>query len=180
MPQPASRRYKPGAEQYKEHQQEALKERCAAEHFTEGERVAAGLSQTYDKLQRFLRERAAGGDLTATRFLVLAEDTYQQGLDILQSALAAHGALRAVDRRALQHALEASQNELRSLSSATAGRGADTTTRLATLKNRIENQHKPLALYDARARTVQEQLAECAGLNVRPGNRLSRSDRSRS
>jgi hypothetical protein len=151
---------------YKEDQQEALKGRCAAERFTEGERVAAGLSQAYDKLQRFLRERAASGDLTAMRFSVLAEDTYQQGLDILQSALAAHCALRAVDRRALQHALEASKAERRALSSAKSGSDADTTARLATLETRIESQRKPLALYDARARTVQEQLAESEGLKA--------------
>jgi hypothetical protein len=153
-------------EQYKEDELESLKARCATERFAEGARIAAGLAQAYDALHRLLSERAGAGDLNATRFLVLSEDTFEQALALLRSALESHRALREIDGRMLRHELDAATAERRALSGRNTATDADTEARIAALQTRIANYQKRLTLYEEGVRAVRHELAECDGLKA--------------
>lgn len=138
-------------------QSEALRSRCAAAGFSDGEQAAADLTRSHDTLQQFLSARADGGNLTALRFRALAEDTYMQGVAILQAALDSHCALREIDADKLRHELQQWSHQLRSIE---ASSGADN-EKLAPLRQKLEAHQNRLKLYNERSQAMHKLLAEC-------------------
>lgn len=125
----------------------------------EGERQARELRQAYQKLDEFLRTRSADrSGLHAQRLMVLAEDTYREGVVILRQALEAHRALRLVDRDKLERELFEWRAELGELRRSDAGSAED--VRAAGLDTRIAAHERRLRLIAGQEKSVEQLLAE--------------------
>jgi hypothetical protein len=134
---------------------------CEEGEFGDGAKEARELSAAYERLRRFLEERSGGGpDLSAERFAVLAEDTFQQGLSVLQKALAIHAALRSVDIGRLEGELSGWRQKLTSLKGSVSRRERD------SLARQIDAHEKRIARYKERKETLAGLLAEANDLET--------------
>lgn len=141
----------------------ALRADCEAAEFSAGARAAQELTQTYESLCQLLADRAGGGDASAVRFAVLADDTYQEGLQLLAAALDTHRALGEIDADRLRDELRAWTRELAALE----GRRDRDQARDATdeaLRTKIDSHRRRLAAYDDHRAGMERVLAQCEAL----------------
>ena len=69
---------------YKEQQGKDIERRCWKTGFSEGAEAAKELKEAYVRLDTFLKEKLEKRQtLTAQRFLTLAEESYQQGIQFI-------------------------------------------------------------------------------------------------
>ncbi|MEE8523591.1 MAG: hypothetical protein V3T72_06635 [Thermoanaerobaculia bacterium] len=133
----------------------------------EGTRQALELRQAYQKLDEFLRSRFdgdGGSSLNAQRLMMLAEDTYREGVVILRQALEAHRALRLVDRDKLELELFEWRAELGQLRRSDADTAED--VRAAGLDTRIAAHERRLRLIAGQEKSVEQLLAESETLEA--------------
>jgi len=143
-------------ERFKQIESEALRARCAAAGFEQGAEAVADMTRAFGKLRQYLEDRAADGSLDAMRFQVLAEDTYQQGIAILQAALDSHRALAEIDTAKLRRELAEWERELPRLEGQF---GADD-ARCEALRKRMDSHRRRLGLHDERNDALHQLLAE--------------------
>ena len=149
-------------ERHRHAQVATLEAEWRAAGLAEGEQQARELREVYQKLDDLLNARldAAGGtDLSAQRLMVLAEDTYREGVAILRSALDTWRALSQVDHTKLQAELAAWQEELRTVRLA----GAEP-ARIESLETRIASHQRRLTLYRERVESIDRLFAESEAL----------------
>ncbi len=134
----------------------------------EGVQQARELREAYQKLEEFLSgrlgaegsgERTADRGLSAQRLMVLADDTYREGVAILRSALETFRALRQVDHEKLEQELSAWQEELRTVRLA----GAES-ARIESLETRIASHQRRLQLFRERVESIDRLFAESEAL----------------
>lgn len=131
----------------------------AANH-EEGLQQARELREAYTRLQDHLESRIAeGGGLEVQRLMVLAEDTYAEGVAILRMALQSREALRAIDVTKLRHELASWRREL----SAARELGLED-PRLAGHETRIAGHERRLALCAERERSLADLLGQSEAL----------------
>ncbi len=83
---------------YERYELEDLEAECSDENFSDGEKEARELAEAYQQLRTMLESRIQeGAGATAQRFLILAEDTFKQGVRILKTALRLHKASSVID-----------------------------------------------------------------------------------
>lgn len=129
----------------------------------EGTKQARELREAYSKLEEFLKtrfDRGEGSALSVQRLMVLAEDTYREGVAILRRALESYRALQLLDWEKLRRELEEWQGQLAEL-----GAGGEETSearevRRAALEIRIAAHERRLQLGKEQASTVEKLLAE--------------------
>jgi hypothetical protein len=158
------RRLRAQREAHKEMAVAALRAECEAAEFAHGVSAAGELCEAYEKLRQLLASRAESGQLNAVRFGVLAEDTYQEGIELLRAALDTHRALQGIDAEKLRQELNDWQAELRSLERRARG---DSTTGAAAreaLETQIAAHRRRLAVYEERLGAQQRLLAQCEAL----------------
>lgn len=129
---------------------ESINSECERAGFTEGAKEARELRTAQQKLNQFLLARAAGDDLGAERFRILAEDSYHEGVAILRRALSLFTALRSIDVAALEQESRAWQ----------AQREAAPDAERAALDRRIESHRKRIALFREREKLLPQLLSE--------------------
>lgn len=128
-----------------------LAEGWQSTHHAEGIKQVAELRDAYGRLRDFLEAGLAENEahgLQLRRLLVLAEDTFREGVAILTQALAVQRALDAMD-------LDALRRELHQWRQAPPPQ-----TDAASQRTRIEALEKRLALGDEQAAVVDRLLAE--------------------
>jgi hypothetical protein len=140
-----------------------LRADCEAAEFAAGTRAAEELTQAYENLRHLLAGRAAGGDMSAVRFAVLADDTYQEGLQLLTAALETHRALRDIDADRLRNELRTWTRELASLEGRHGHEAAPTASHEA-LRTKIDGHRRRLGAYDDHAAGMEKVLAQCETL----------------
>ena len=86
---------------------------CSRNGLVEGARGARELKSAYVSLTDYLNSHKEG--IAADRFGVLAEDTFQEGVSILQKALAIYQAIEATDSGVLQKDLDRLKRQRASL-----------------------------------------------------------------
>ncbi len=128
----------------------------------EGVKQARELREAYSKLEEFLKSRFAesGGStpaLNVQRLMVLAEDTYREGVAILRRALDSSRALKLLDWEKLRRELEEWQAQLAELS---ADGDEAREVRRAGLETRIAAHERRLKLGKDQATSVEQLLAE--------------------
>jgi hypothetical protein len=141
----------------------SLRADCEAAQFAAGTRAAQELTRAYETLRQLLAGRAGGGDVTAVRFAVLADDTYQEGMQLLAAALETHCALREIDADRLRAELQTWTGELAALE----GRRDRDPARAAgdeALRTKIDSHRRRLAAYDDHAAGLEKVLAQCETL----------------
>lgn len=131
----------------------------------EGVQQARELREAYSKLNEFLKSRFAesGGStpaLNVQRLMILAEDTYREGVAILRKALESYRALKLLDWEKLRRELEEWQGQLAQLGA----EGEETTeareVRRTGLEIRIAAHERRLRLGKEQATSVEQLLAE--------------------
>ncbi len=134
----------------------------------EGVQQARELKEVYQKLEAFLSgrlEEAGGvvgsgaGGFNVQRLMVLAEDTYREGVAILRAALATYQALQQVDHEKLRRELAGWQQELASVRQA-----SEETVRIESLETRIASHERRLQLFKERVESVDRLFAESEAL----------------
>ena len=126
----------------------------------EGLQQARELREAYTRLEDYLQGRIAeGGGLDVQRLMVLAEDTYDEGVTVLRLALEAHQALQVIDVAKLRHELTTWRREL----SAARELGLDD-PRLAGHETRIAGHERRLALCADREATLAAYLGQSEAL----------------
>ncbi len=136
----------------------------------EGVQQARELREAFHKLEAFLSSRleAAGGvrgntasGFNVQRLMVLAEDTYREGVGVLRAALATYQALRQIDHEKLRRELNAWQQERESVAAA----GGEA-SRLESLDTRIQSHQRRLELFKQRVESVDQLFAQSEALEA--------------
>lgn len=143
--------------QYREENIMSLREICNNIGFTEGEKQAQKLENAYRKLEEFLEKKAKNkSSASAQQYFKLAENTYNQGVAILQNAVEMRKFLNTINTDELKYELNKLKNALKN----------QTTENQDLAKIKIEGIEKQFELYDKRNQNIRELVAECEKLRI--------------
>ncbi|NIM13306.1 MAG: hypothetical protein GTO45_14435 [Candidatus Aminicenantes bacterium] len=149
---------------HKERQAGNIEEECKTAGFLEGEKEARELKQAYNQLYTFLKEKLEKHRvMTAGRFLILAEETYFQGLQLLKKALTMFNALKQIDNEKLEEEKKTFKKELK------AQENKDDESRqpiIEALQTKIRSHEKRLKLYEERNKGLEQLMAQCEVLEA--------------
>jgi len=149
---------------YKEQEVVNIEEMCRQASFFEGRDAARELKTAYNRLDYLLKGRLdKNRTRTAERFIVLAEETYTQGVQFLNKALILHQILSQIDAQTLQSELTVWEREAADLqrqkeNTKTAG-PEDAVSQ--SLQKKIESRRKFLSLFKERSEAKKQVLAQC-------------------
>ena len=127
-----------------------------ARQFRDGSQAAIELKQAYERLHNYLLNHERSKDLHVQHFIVLAEDAFEKGVNILNEVLQTFLALSVVGHEKLGREIELWNNELASL--------RDSSSREAqrkALEIKIQSNENRLNLYRERSDEIFHLLAEC-------------------
>jgi hypothetical protein len=149
---------------YKEQEAGDIEAECKAAGFQEGAKEAKELRQAYDQLYSFLKEKLEQRKvMTAGRFLIMAEETYLQGLQLLKKALVVFNVLKQIDRDKLAEEMKTIAGELK----AEEARGEQARKPLIeAYQSRINSHEKRLRLYSERLESLEQLMAQCEVLEA--------------
>ncbi len=147
---------------FKEQQGEDIEKRCRQANFREGEKAAKELKEAYTRLETYLKENLEKRQsLTAQRFLLLAEESYYQGIHFLNKALSLFKAIGYMNERKMRKEKREWEQELEQAKQDTHKGKEYKELLIKTLTKKIRSHRKRLKLYGERGETVQQVLAQC-------------------
>lgn len=147
---------------YKKRQVEDIEERCKAAGFAEGEQAARELLEAYTRLYKFLKEKSKKvRSKTAQRFMILAEETYDQGVQFLNKALVLYQALVQIDDKKLIKELRAWQKEVNDLGKYRNEDKEQKDLVIKVLEEKINSHRKRLELFSERRETLKQLMDQC-------------------
>jgi triphosphoribosyl-dephospho-CoA synthetase len=150
---------------YKKQQVEDIEEKCKAAGFTEGQQAARELQEAYTRLYQFLKEKSKQvKSKTAQRFMILAEETYDQGVQFLNKALVLYKALVQIDEKKLIKELRAWQKEVRNQEKYKNEEQKDLVMKV--LQEKINSHRKRLELFSGRGETLKQLMDQCEVLEA--------------
>ncbi|MCB1043701.1 MAG: hypothetical protein KDC35_12225 [Acidobacteria bacterium] len=136
---------------------EDLHRECARVGFREGAKESRELGQAFAKLREFLIEKANAAErANAYKFLILAEDSFKEGLSCLRSALDTHQLLKKMDVRDLKKEIVAWSADIRRLQS----RPGYNEGQIDAIRTRIKSHHQRLELHKQKTELMHRQLAQ--------------------
>ena len=152
---------------YKKQQVEDIEERCRAAGFTEGQQAARELLEAYTRLYQFLKEKSIKvKSKTAQRFMILAEETYDQGVQFLNKALVLYQALVQIDEKKLINELRAWQEEVKGLEKYKNKNEEQKDLVIQALQEKIDSHRKRLELFSGRGETLKQLMDQCEVLEA--------------
>jgi hypothetical protein len=134
---------------------------CRESKFQEGTQAAIELEAAYLKIHDYLEKRVPRNDLNAQHFLILSEDAYEKGRNILRRALNTFNALKAVDENKLEKEISLWKSELEKLKQEVKGEAENSQAQVKALTIKIASHEKRLVLYNERKSEFCQLLAEC-------------------
>lgn len=147
---------------FKEQQGEDIEKRCRQANFREGEKAARELKEAYTRLESYLKEKLEKKQtLTARRFLILAEESYYQGIQFLNKALSLFQAVGHMDERKLKKELLDWEKELEIVEKDTQKGEEYRALLIKALTEKIRSHRKRLELFGGRKETLDQVLAQC-------------------
>lgn len=150
---------------YKKQQVEDIEEKCKAAGFTEGQQAARELQEAYTRLYQFLKEKSAKvKSQTAQRFMILAEATYDQGVQFLNKALVLYQALVQIDEQKLIKELRTWQTEVKNQEKYKNEEQKDLVIKV--LQEKINSHRKRLELFSERGETLKQLMDQCEVLEA--------------
>ncbi len=136
---------------------ESLVGDCQKAGFAEGAKEGAELIEAYQNLcLQFAQSQPGKNNLAQQRFSVLAEDTYREGVSILQRAFNTYEALSRVDAESLEMELKQWQHELDNQKEDLQASDREQ----AALKQKIVASEKLLKLYRDQKDEVEMLIAQ--------------------
>jgi hypothetical protein len=152
---------------YKKQQVEDIEEKCKAAGFTEGQQAARELLEAYTRLYQFLKEKSKQvKSQTAQRFMILAEATYDQGVQFLNKALVLYQALVQIDEQKLIKELRAWQKEVKNLEKYRNKDEEQKDLVIKVLQEKIKSHRKRLELFSERGETLKQMMDQCEVLEA--------------
>ncbi len=152
---------------YKKQQVEDIEEKCKAAGFTEGQQAARELLEAYTRLYQFLKEKSKKvKSQTAQRFMILAEETYDQGVQFLNKALVLYQALVQIDEEKLIKELRAWQKEVKNLEKYRNKDEGQKDLVIKVLQEKINSHRKRLELFSERGETLKQMMDQCEVLEA--------------
>jgi hypothetical protein len=152
---------------YKKQQVEDIEERCKVAGFTEGQQAAKELLEVYTRLYQFLKEKSKKAkSKTAQRFMILAEESYDQGVKFLHKALGLYQALVQIDEKKLIKELRAWQKEVKNLEKYKNKDKEQKDLVIEVLQEKINSHRKRLELFSERGETLKQMLDQCEVLEA--------------
>lgn len=152
---------------FKEQQGEDIEVRCRRANFREGEKAAKELKEAYTRLETFLKEKLEKKQtLTAQRFLILAEESYYQGIQFLNKALSLFQAIGHMDERKLKKEMCDWENELEKVKHDKQKGKEYRELLIKALMEKIRSHRKRLELFTGRKETLDQVLAQCEVLEA--------------
>lgn len=150
--------------QLKIQQSDNVAEQCDAVNFREGAKQAGELKEAYVRLREFLKNKLEKQRvMTSQRFLTLAEDTYRQGLLLIDRALANHNILQKLDYYKLTREKQVFENEIKILQRENNPAKQPVIDALLT---KTSSHDQRIALYMERKESLERLLAECEQLEA--------------
>jgi|AGTN01.1.fsa_nt_gi hypothetical protein len=133
------------------HSLDELKTACELAGYVEGAKEVGELKTAYSNLTTYLKEQKKGDSLD--RFRLLAEDTFRQGVRVLEQALDIFKALSTVNTKTLNKEIKdwKREKELRADDESPASKALDT---------QIAAHEKRLELYDRSLERLAELIAQ--------------------
>jgi hypothetical protein len=151
---------------YKKQQVEDIEEKCKAAGFKEGQQAARELLDAYTRLYRFLKEKSKEvRSKTAQRFMILAEETYDQGVQFLTKALVLYKALVQIDEKKLIKELRAWQKEVKNQEKYR-NKEEQKDLVIKVLEEKINSHRKRLELFSERGETLRQLMDQCEVLEA--------------
>jgi hypothetical protein len=152
---------------YKELEIQNIEKKCQEAGFINGENAAKELNEAYKRLNTFLKEKLMKQKtLTAQRFLILAEESYYQGLHFLSKALSFFQALKEMDINKLKKELEVWEKELIGLKNDHSKEEEYKELIVKALNEKIHSHKKRIELYYTRSKMLDQVLAQCEVLEA--------------
>lgn len=147
---------------FKEQEGHSIETRCRDAGFTRGAEAAADLDEAYKRLDSFLKEKfKKKQNTTASRFLVLAEESFYQGVQFLDKALSLHKALVQIDANKLKQELDSWTRHLAAIEKKGSQKDQHDEVLVTTLKEKIASHNKRLELFSVRQKTLEQVLSQC-------------------
>jgi hypothetical protein len=147
---------------FKEQQGEDIEKKCRRAGFREGQKAAGELKEAYSRLEKYLREKLEKKQtMTAQRFLVLAEESYYQGIQFLKKALSLFQAVGYMDERKLKKEMRDWEAELESAQQDTYKGKEYKELLIKALTGKIRSHRKRLKLFGGRKETLAQIMAQC-------------------
>ncbi len=147
---------------YKEEQVQNIEEKCREAGFIEGEKAAKELKQAYTRLNRFLREKfKKKKTMSAQRFMILAEESYDQGMQFLNKALSLFRALDQIDEKKLNKELKVWEKEVNNLEKDGKKEEEHKSLIIKALREKIRSHRRRLELFVERSKTLKQVMAQC-------------------
>ncbi len=152
---------------YKKQQVEDIEAKCQAAGFTEGQQAAKELLEAYTRLYQFLKEKFQQiKSMTAQRFMILAEEAYDQGVQFLNKALVLYRALEQIDEKKLIKELRAWEEEVKNLEKYKNKDEEQKDMVIQVLQEKINSHRKRLELFSGRGETLKQLLDQCEVLEA--------------
>ena len=152
---------------YKKQQVEDIEERCQAAGFNEGQQAAKELLEVYTRLYQFLKEKSQQvKSMTAQRFMILAEEAYDQGVQFLNKALILYQALVQIDEKKLNQELRVWQEEVKNLEKYKNKNEEQKDPVIQALQEKINSHQKRLELFSGRGETLKQLMDQCEVLEA--------------
>jgi hypothetical protein len=145
---------------HKEQEAGNIEEECRAAGFPEGEKEARELKTAYNQLYSFLRGKLEQQRkvMTAQRFLIMADETYLQGLQLLRKALLTFNVLKQIDVRKLEEEKRTFEKEL----SLEEKKGDPSRAPIIeAFRAKLQSHEKRLKLYVERKGNLEQLMAQC-------------------
>ena len=146
---------------YKAKRVENIEQECRRARFPQGAKAARELKKAYMRLVDFLKEKSRDKAMTAQRFLILAEECYDQGTMFLDKALSLYRALGQIDKRKLTLELEEWEKEVNELERQQREGEEQKGLVIRALREKIRSHLKRLELLEKRNKTLKQLMAQC-------------------
>jgi hypothetical protein len=147
---------------YKEKQVINIEQDCRVAGFSEGENAAKELKEAYMRFKRFLETKTqTSRGRSAQRFLTLAGENYDQGVNFLQKALSIYTVLDDMDEAKLKKELKAWEAEVKKLDKKVKQEGDHSHLVIQALQERIKSHKRRLKLFTERSESLKNVLAQC-------------------
>ncbi len=136
---------------------EALHRECARASFREGAKESRELAQAFKKLRDFLIDEANAAERpNVQKFLIMAEQSYKEGLACLRAALDTHRLLDKFDIRLLKKEIVAWSADIRRLQS----RPGYNQTQIDAIRTKVHSHQTRLELHKQKTDQMHQYLAQ--------------------
>ncbi|MDO8470096.1 MAG: hypothetical protein Q7S84_03750 [bacterium] len=132
---------------------------CENAGFDEGAKEAGELKEAYYRLRDFLIGDSVEGKSTESGqyYFLLAENTFQHGIELLRQAMNTFRALQKMDTHSLEEERDTWVAELAKLEKSKQKKESE----LTNLRTKIESHQKRLEVFSQQEEYIQELMARC-------------------